>query len=330
MIDGTWDETEFLIVEAEKIVRLRGLMRRGKSRKVRMLHHCYVYLRVFHESLSLPSMQSNQRLTILDTLERTGSIPAGQDNLSFHVRSWSNLSEQFQVSKDQDFGENDLHLSVPGLWPPTLYPEIFGVSEIWLMLLSQVIRLSNEKDLPARSLGSTQLSIKEYTKYAKSLEMLILQWENSAAKTIDQIESKGDQAMDVDWLILEAMHAGLRHSLAIYFYRRIYDVEPEVLQPHVEKVKESLSVCNQFYETSRRPVHGLLWSAFIAGCEAIDVELQNWFLQWIDANLTRNPISLDARMRKVMLQVWEQRRLNPTASVTWLNVFQKIDDRAVI
>ena len=89
-------------------------------------------------------MQSNKRLVIVDTLERTGAIPVGRDNLRLQARSWGNLNAQFRLSKDSEFGENDLHCSVPRLWSPTLYPGIFGLSETWLVLLSQVIRLGNE------------------------------------------------------------------------------------------------------------------------------------------------------------------------------------------
>lgn len=45
-ITGTRDETEYYLLEAEKLIRLRGLNRR-KSRKVRLLHHCYAYERIF-------------------------------------------------------------------------------------------------------------------------------------------------------------------------------------------------------------------------------------------------------------------------------------------
>ncbi|KAG9201623.1 hypothetical protein G6514_005431 [Epicoccum nigrum] len=47
---GNRDQAECYFIEAEKFIRMKGL-NRIKSRKVRLLHHCYVFERMFHESI---------------------------------------------------------------------------------------------------------------------------------------------------------------------------------------------------------------------------------------------------------------------------------------
>lgn len=42
-------------------------------------------------------------------------------------------------------GYNDIHLDAPGAWDATLYPEIFGVPETLMTLLSQTISLTRGK-----------------------------------------------------------------------------------------------------------------------------------------------------------------------------------------
>lgn len=51
------------------------------------------------------------------------------------------------IEKDPSVAQWDLHLGIPGRWSLTLFPKIHGVAESFLMLLSQVIRLANERGL---------------------------------------------------------------------------------------------------------------------------------------------------------------------------------------
>ena len=292
-----------------------------------MAHHCVVYLRIFHESLSVSSIRSDRRLAIVNTLERSCVAAPLQDNYSFRLIPWNDLSRQLQVTKCREQGENDLHLSVPGLWPSTLYPEIFGVSENWLVLLSQVIRLSNEKEHLETSQESAGLSVKDFMKSAKALEVCILRLDGTF--TDDGNMATFNLLNDgVDSLVLDDMSAALRNALAIYFYRRIYDVDPEVLKPLVMKVRDSLSACKLTYDTIRRYLHGLLWSAFIAGCEALDVEVQNFFTEWLDSEHVQQCNSISSRLRDIMQKTWNQRENGGTRSISWLDLLRHEQTRS--
>lgn len=68
------------------------------------------------------------------------------DSLSFRPPQFVNLDEEMSEVKSLEVGENDLHLECLREFPPTLYPEIFGVPESWMLLLSLTIRLAKEKD----------------------------------------------------------------------------------------------------------------------------------------------------------------------------------------
>lgn len=271
-------------------------------------------------------MQSHKRLAIKDSLESSCTVRSveSEDNLSWRLASWNNLDHEFQQSKLKAQGENDLHLSVPGLWPPTMYPEIFGVSEIWLMLLSQVIRLSNEKEwLAACSTNDVTLSLQDFERHAKTLERRILCWETSASCTVDLIASKNSgAAIDVDWIALDAMLNALRYALVIYFYRRISDIEPDLLQPKVVKVKECLEECRQFVDTNHQCLQGILWSAFIAGCEAVEPDMRSWFAGWFDTYAKHNGTSNGSRMNEIMRRVWSQRMEDGRAPLRWAQLLR--------
>lgn len=296
-----------------------------------MLHHCYAFMRMFHESLCSSTVKLRNRRAIMDTLRQHGYAVRFSDNLSFRLISCGNLDQQFQAMKDREAGQHDLHVATPGLWPATMYPEIFGVSEIWLMLLSQVIRLNHEKELAAGNDGhENPLSAQEIDDHAKALEMRILHWESSASLTVSLIASQTNETtVDVDWIALEAMLIALRHALTIYFYRRIRNVEPNLLQGTVSKVKECLTECKQSCAANRRSLQGLLWSAFVAGCEALDPELQSWYSDWFTAYKHQSSSSLGARMRQVMHEVWRQRNLDSTVPVSWWKLSETVSPRAL-
>lgn len=145
MCAGTREQTDCYLVEAEKFIRLRGLNRK-KSRKFRLLHHCYVFERLFQESIYIDSTDSQQRHHVRKAIESSGMAVHSSDRLSFRPPQFVNLDEEMSEVKSLEVGENDLHLECLREFPPTLYPEIFGVPESWMLLLSLTIRLAKEKD----------------------------------------------------------------------------------------------------------------------------------------------------------------------------------------
>lgn len=326
MINGPWEQTDTCFLEAERVIRLRGLTKKQKSRKVRLLHHCYAYIRVFHESLSSLPAKCPSRLMIRDAIEKSGVSRFSQDPLSFRLTPWVDLEKELAQAKNREQGENDLHLSIPGLWTATLYPEIFGVPEMWLMLLSQVIRLANEKEIGDTSHAADNLSLREYMNRAKDLETCILRWEASATAPILSTTSIGEQIMEDDRTILESLLSALKYALGIYFYRRILDVDPEILQQKVIKVRECLFACKQLCQSSRRYLNSLIWPAFIAGCEATDTSLQESFSAWFKTCTESNRHASLIRMRSLMQQVWHERSNNTSASwISWVGLLKTSD-----
>ncbi|KAJ5684535.1 alpha-galactosidase A precursor [Penicillium maclennaniae] len=62
------NQVEGYFLEAEKFIRMKGLKRK-KSRKVRLLHHCYVLERIFHESIFICGADSTQRRLVRRTIK---------------------------------------------------------------------------------------------------------------------------------------------------------------------------------------------------------------------------------------------------------------------
>lgn len=281
-------------------------------------------MRIFHESLSLPAMQSSKRLVILEAKKHAWAKVTCEDTPTFRLVNWDDPEQKLQETLSQDSGENDLHLSTPGHWPPTMYPEIFGISETWLMLLSQVIRLSNEKEL-AESENSEDFSFRSFNKHAKSLELCILRWENSAASSLSSMRyGDGLSSADVDWILLESMLSALGDALTIYFYRRVRDVEPQTLQFQVCRVRDALIASKELCSASKKYLQGMLWAAFVAGCEALDSGVQASFADWFASRESQHgQRSLGHRMSYVMKSIWDRRRCD-LQPVSWMQLMQDV------
>ncbi|KAH8658053.1 fungal-specific transcription factor domain-containing protein [Xylariales sp. PMI_506] len=353
---GKREQAEFYFLESEKFIRLRGLNRK-KSRKVRLLHHCYAYERMLHESTYICVEESQHRNQVRNAVESSGLAIYSSDSLTYRLPSWRDLDQEMLTEKTQVEGENDLHNERLGSWSKTLYPEIFGIPENWLMLTSLVIRLGKEKDAAeAQTRGSGgSMSLQEYLGRAKTLEKFINQQKMSfrpppvpsAATTVTcALPGEGyplsDQAILTN--MLEAMHC----AMAIYFYRRIYDLDSSLLQSKVRRVRECLdnypetaSACgtgpgtggssssSSVASTAARVACGSVsfaWSAFIAACEADGPELQDSFARWFESRARRTGMNTFSHALSLARQVWRRKceaQGGSTGGVTWVDLLRR-------
>lgn len=314
---GNRSQAEGYFLEAEKFIRMKGLKRK-KSRKVRLLHHCYVFERLFHESIFICGANSSQRHVVRKAIESSGLAPASVDGLSFRLYKWKNLHQEMLRVRDREEGENDLHLERPGLFSATLYPEIFGIPEAWLLLLSLVIRLGTEKNGAEQQDSANNLNLKDFISRAKNLEDYINQLQGpSPIPTLTNNQSPVDQH------ILENMLEAMRHALAIYFYRRIYNLNPTMLQQKVVKVRDCLFQC-QYADSS--VVHGsagFIWPAFIAACEAEDPKVQDSFTTWFEISAQRSGLSCFGQTLGSVEKIWQEKRCGDGSSITWLDMMKQ-------
>lgn len=318
IVIGNRDQAECYFIETEKFIRVKGLNRK-KSRKVRLLHHCYVFERMFHESVYLAGTNSPHRSHARKAIESSGAKAYSQDSLSFRLGDLNDLESQMLRVKCREEGENDLHLQNPGFWPKTLYPEIFGIPEKYVFALSLVIRLGQQRDEAKHQDSADALSLKDFLRRAKTVERYIKQLcrpnQGQDIHVTDQSEAFEPMLDD----LLQAMH----HALTIYFYRRIYDVEADMLQTHVVSVRDCLlrleaAGAGTMYGSAR-----LLWPAFIAACEAEDPHLQVSFAEWFQNSATCSGLRYFDDAKTNIERVWKEKRSGHGSQVTWVDFMRK-------
>ncbi|KAJ5448383.1 transcriptional regulator family: Fungal Specific TF [Penicillium cf. griseofulvum] len=312
MFSGNRRQSEYYFLEAEKFIRLRGLPRK-KSRKVRLLHHCYVFERIIHESIFICGANSRQRHSVHTAIETSGLGMYSLDSLSFRLSDWENLDQEMMRVRGQEEGENDLHLERPGFWSNSLYPEIFGIPESWIVLLSQVIRLGKEKDATEGNDASKCLSLKEFIGRAKTLEDYI---NNLTRPSLENTHSH------LDHEIIENMLNAMQNALTIYFYRRIRDVNASLLQQKVVGVLDNLLRCEDTDSTVVHGSAGFIWPAFIAACEAEDPLVQLSFSDWFVNSARRSGLYCFTETLANVQRIWQDKNCANGRSVTWLELMK--------
>lgn len=312
---GNRDQAECYFVEAEKFIRMKGL-NRNKSRKVRLLHHCYVFERMFHESTYLAGTNSPHRSHARRAIESSGALAYSQDSLSFRLGDLDNLEGQMLRVKCREEGENDLHLQIPGLWPNTLYPEIFGVPEKYVFALSLVIRLGQWRDEAQHGEAAAPLPLKDFLSRAKTVERYIKQLHRATQGQMSPSVAHSEASGPVLDDLLQAMC----HALTIYFYRRIYNVDADMLQTHVVGVRDCLLRMESTEAGMSLGSARLLWPAFIAACEAEDLAVQASFTQWFQNSAVRSGLPYFDHAKSSIERVWKGSRSGSALHTTWIDL----------
>ncbi|KAI2744646.1 transcriptional regulator family: Fungal Specific TF [Penicillium roqueforti] len=299
MIKGDPEMRRAYLVQTEKLICIKGLSQPALSANKRALHHCYAYMRIMAETTCIADRLS---------MNQTGASGTLNDNTTYGggFRIYPNLvfsTTTMSMEKDPGIAQRDLHLAIPGRWSSTLFPTLYGIDEIFLMLLSQVIRLANERDLSIMSdAGQSRLSLKEFWTRAKGLERAIAHLLPAANPSYAQ---PYNGALPV--VMTTTSHA-MYTALSIFFHRRIYEIDPEMLQGNVNAIRGYLIQIQQ-EEIDQKGSHNaaLIWPAFITACEAVSPELQVFFSSWFD-NCARTTALVHASVAKHIFEtIWTKR-----------------------
>ena len=303
MIKGDSGKRRAWLVQTEKFICVKGLSQPTLSAKKRALHHCYAYMRIMAETTWIAG---NLNMNIAGTSggppDNTVSTYGG--NFRIYPNQAFSMASML-MEKDPEMAQRDLHLAIPGRWSSTLFPTVYGVDEIFLMLLSQVIRLANERDLSLMSAetGEVRLSLKEFWNRAKALEKAIDHL--LSPSTTIPIRDYSDGYLTGMTATAQAMYT----ALLIFFHRRIYDIDPTMLQGKVNEIRGCLTrVQNEEGYQDDSNSAALIWPAFIAACEAVTPELQMFYASWFDC-CARTTALVHASVAKTIFEtIWNRRR----------------------
>ncbi|KAF7618016.1 hypothetical protein AFLA_006923 [Aspergillus flavus NRRL3357] len=319
---GENSNAQAFLVDAEYLIRIRGLPKPHKSLKVRSLHHVYTYIRIMAESTCgcalldiCPDRPSSSLLTIESSPLSLRSFRVAHDSLDEEI--------DLSLQKSDEVGHNDIHLEVMGQWRDTLYPDIYGVPESLMTLLSQTIRIANERELLHRSATVDTNVLQDLEKRASLLEQYILSWELPSRPypsliSHSAIEGSEDSDNHTSQLLMRAMH----QALILFYYRRIPNISALILQDTVRKCLDFLRRSDNARADSVSNDTAILWPGFVAACEALDPDLQRGLLDWLVTTGQRTSLSSFSAAAKTAQMVWNARDQAKNYTLSWFDVLK--------
>lgn len=99
----------------------------------------------------------------------------------------------------------------------------------------------------------------------------------------------------------------LNSALEIFFYRRIRNIHPRILQGHVNNIVRSLKLFDAASSDSHLLGAGTFWLVFVAGCEAMATPSRQFFEDWITRGYHNTGIHGFRLAKDIMNQVWQRR-----------------------
>ncbi|KAJ5938672.1 hypothetical protein N7466_001806 [Penicillium verhagenii] len=340
ILSGQQQHARCFLIDAEQLLRLRGLSKTRISKKARLLHHVYTWLRILGEStfvlhdygLSYSCLDNLGSSSQTHAPRAIGDASPVQSEPNPRLDDFLRLGNQnsdndlnIDEPKDRASGYNDIHLHDSRSFSEQLYKQIYGIPETWLSLISQTTRLANvmETFRVARSSGKA-VSMEVWEK----LQRRSMRLENM----ICSLNLGRNRAHSTDLQSLSKPHAcmleALNQALMIFFYRRIRNVHPAVLQGHVDNVINALEECNDTLSKDVQAGPGTAWPIFIAGSEALTNTRREGILRWLDNASSKCGCTSFATARDVMMKVWRmqdehliENRGDPMLS--WTDVVKK-------
>ncbi|RAK75443.1 Zn(II)2Cys6 transcription factor [Aspergillus fijiensis CBS 313.89] len=306
---GNEKQVERCLLDCEHWITIRGIPKPHKSRKVRLLHHCYLSSRTFYESTSV--------------CRKPVFLAKDPSARFFRRQKWVDRFEQrMQEQKGGKSVENDMHFEIPGNWDSSMYPEIYGIPEPLLFSLAHVTRLANERQISFAAHHETALNLREFMERARSIEKYISSWQPPAfLSTTESIIPHERVLQSPHKVIINRLIIAMHKALLIYFYRRVYDVDATMMQGNVEHIREILAECGRFDICAVYHADSFVWIAFVAACEALDPSTQDWFSSWFDTCIARGNFQFFQVIKATAHEVWKRRKQGHSA--TWLEVLSE-------
>ncbi|OBR07291.1 C6 transcription factor [Colletotrichum higginsianum IMI 349063] len=304
---------KIFLLDAERLIRLRGLAM-PKSFHVRVLHHVYTHLRVIAESTDIaidtPKTQAEAATEMAVSLRK---FRIAEDSLGADL----DLSRE----KPAEVGYSDIHLDISGHWPATMYPDIYGVPESLMTLLSQTISFANEKvKLEAIAMYDSRVSL-ALPRHIKKLEQNIWSW-SLESRDVESGPSRprGLVTKDtrlVDHPAVRSLTLAMHQALIIYFYRRVHNLSAMVVQDSVRKTLDFIQPCLGETADDHDFATSIGWAGFVAACEAMGPDLQERGRKVLEAIDNKGVIFGTDKPSTLAQSVWDRRRETGDWTLSW-------------
>lgn len=311
VVTGQQEEARSFLLNAELFISLRGAPKVNKSKKVKLLHAIYLFLRVIEESTymypsekhPLMSPSRSQDKMMFPSL-RTHSLCLGRDldescGMDFEFGLFGELGTDSASSNN------------------AFFKEIYGVPQELLSFISRSTYLANEiAMLRNRDPGFSMTARLENR--CSELENELCAWNNQKGSLNDEVEDPA--AALTRRAIMHHLIAAFHCAVIIFFYRRVRPLNPLLLQPYVEKTITNLERFEQEQRNFSQVNCGIVWPGFIAGAEALDPALQARFDRRLRGCAKFSGMWNFDLAADFLQDLWRLRREKSDVNITWMEM----------
>ncbi|RTE80895.1 hypothetical protein BHE90_004614 [Fusarium euwallaceae] len=314
-------DVDHYLVEFEKLFRTRGLAKGTVSRRTRLLHHLYAWIRIVSESTRMRGGSSMRYRTQETSAHRQGQHlgdaeddgdPMTQDGRRGTTID-PKLDDFFRLPPRTPVRNKDTHQETHFSGTVTdedgLYMQIYGIPETWLRLLSQTTRLANEMD--ALHQPDNQADIDTFMGLQRRASQL--------EESVCAFRSKCLAFETSNSTSHSHMLRALCSALLIYFYQRIRRVNPMILQSIIDDVIKALQDYDRALKQQGLEISGTAWPALIAGSEAESKIQRDQIMAWIDTRIVATGFGSYYTAKEIIEEVWV-RRDGASNLATWMDV----------
>lgn len=200
--------------------------------------------------------------------------------------------------KDRGLDLFDIHLHDSRKSSESLSYHVYGMSETWLSLVSQTTRLSNIMSaVTATQSPDVQIS----SQAMRAIQKREIRLENVIQSHVRRMDLHFIQKQESYKI---RMGRALNHALVIFFYRRVRNIHPGMLESQVDKVTAELRAYFTDSNHSTNPGPSTLWPLFIAGCEALSRVQREKIMELLDLMALKTDIIPFKETKRIMLELW--------------------------
>ncbi|POR38327.1 hypothetical protein TPAR_01466 [Tolypocladium paradoxum] len=289
-------------------IGFRGASKANKSKKVKLLHSIYLFLRVIEESTYMyPS--EKQLLT-------SPYLPT--ENMRFpSLRTHSMcLGRDLDESTGMDF-EFGLFGELDNPKRSGFFKDIYGLPQELISLISRATFLANEITM-LRSRYPEFSTTSDLGNRCAELETEICAWSDEGAT--GDAESDDPVAAFANRAIMAHLTEAFHCATIIFFYRRVRQLNPLLLQPWVEKTLANLQEFEQEQRRFSLINCGIVWPGFIAGAEALDLGLQARFHKHLRDCAKLSGMRNFELAANTLQDLWRARQGEGGENMTWMDL----------
>ncbi|KAF9771355.1 hypothetical protein IL306_011014 [Fusarium sp. DS 682] len=143
LLSGNETDTRWCLTEMERLISWRGLTKPSISRRARLLHNIYAWMRIVSESLNVYRDENHAIETPFRAPNSRAQAPINPD---MTLDNFLHLEPRKLHGQKAKRDIKDIHLADASQDHENMYMQIYGVPETWLSLVSQITRLANVMD----------------------------------------------------------------------------------------------------------------------------------------------------------------------------------------